>query len=134
MPIGKYIIEQCQYGMSILGGIMQGDLKVGEVVVGIGFVDYPEFNGLEGVVQNDCGVINCRARKDKRSLGSQHMYIIKWSTGEENEIIRSNLKRKKPPTTYKGETTIMEMFLPKNIEKNKHLIENDIDEKTLETV
>lgn len=91
---------------------MQGALQANEIVEGIGFVVEKQYNGMEGIVTEDLGVGWCTFSENlNEELFEAHTYVVSWENGDETTNLRSNLKRKKPPTDgYKGETIVFDLF------------------------
>lgn len=85
---------------------MEGQFKIGEVLVGQNFVICPEFNGCECVV---VGALKMREGINVATglLATDLQYAVQWSTGKITNARPYLLRRKQPPA---GEQSILAMF------------------------
>lgn len=85
------------------------DFKLGEVVIGQGFVSHPQYNGLECEIVEELRHRDGRLLRDN-SLIKASFYKVRWSNGEENGVFPQNLRRRKPPASDSHERTYMQMW------------------------
>lgn len=84
------------------------NFKVGEVVIGIGFVVDVHRNGVECVIAK--GLNFGRGVDPKtREIVVDTRYRVQWPDGQFTRVLQHNLRRRAPPTT--GEQSIMALFL-----------------------
>ena len=86
---------------------MSGPFKVGEVLVGVGFVVDIECNGLECVVERNYGLAPTHYIETGEDIGSHFVYLVRWVNGNTDNVCQPNLRRKQPPS---GELSILRMF------------------------
>jgi hypothetical protein len=84
--------------------------KVGDIVVGIGFVEDTYLNGTEGTVVECLGVVTLVGRLTGKE-DTTDSYVVQWQfqeDGEADNISHYNLKLKKPDVS--GEEEIIRLF------------------------
>jgi hypothetical protein len=99
--------------------------KKGEVVEFIGMVEWPELNGEDAVIETALGLQTLRSMRTKKEL-TGIFYSVVTKDGIGHTVLEANLKPKKPPTQFKGEQRIAELFLPNgdnSLVKNEKLVE-----------
>lgn len=93
---------------------MNNSINVGTMVVGTGLITSTYLNGCDGIVLEDLGVGECSYEITPDDSFTAHAYIVEWANGEICEILKENLRAKKPPTkeddVLTGEDVVMGMF------------------------
>lgn len=93
---------------------IKGNFTVGTMVVGTGLITSSYLNGCDGIVLEDLGVGERSYEITPDDSFTAHAYVVEWANGEICEILKENLRAKKPPTkddrTLTGEDVVMSMF------------------------
>jgi hypothetical protein len=77
--------------------------KVGDVCVGQHFINWPELNGMECVVES---ALHMSTGFDPRTcqLFTGMTHVVVWEDGARTFAEPKHLRLKRPPTTYDGDT------------------------------
>jgi hypothetical protein len=86
---------------------VSGPFKVGEVCIGQNFVNFPEYNGCECLIERPLQMFGGFNRRTGEWCAVEPSYFVRWADGAGSWVGRHNLRRKQPPT---GEIAIMRMF------------------------
>jgi hypothetical protein len=75
--------------------------SVGEIALGTGFVDYPEFNGMECEVLSERWLpLACVRRCDGQPLSISWCYEVRWAGGLTDQVREQNLRKRRPPQDW----------------------------------
>lgn len=91
---------------------MTSKFKVGDVVIGVGFLWATEYNGVEATIVVDEGVGPTHGA-DGVDYGDNHTYKVVWQgvmvDPDNTSVAQENLKLKKPDS-YSGEESVLSLF------------------------
>lgn len=88
---------------------MSAPFKVGEVCIGVGFVDWfnVDHNGVECVINRVRYISEPIHAFDLATFPAGYIYFVTWASGIDAAVAHHNLRRKTPPS---GEESILRMF------------------------
>lgn len=81
--------------------------SVGEIALGHGFQNWPEYNGVECIVLEGLRPLEALDQRSGEVLRAE-FYLVKFSDGEIAEVLPINLRKRRPPSTDESHQAMLD--------------------------